>query len=113
MNLAWGVELEIERPERAANSGWYALDVQLEGVGREAVEYALMEAGALGTETNTSADDLLLVTAYFNDVFNREVVRSELLAALQIYDVSSSAVREMEIRVVENHDWLEEWKKNW
>src|SRR6266550_1984915 len=109
MNSAWGIELEIERTERA-KSGWYALDVELESGGSEAVEYALMEAGALGTETNTSADDLLLVTAYFNDAPDREVVRSELLAALQIYDVPSSALREMHVRVVENQDWLAEWK---
>jgi len=32
-------------------SGWYALDVDVEPGAREAVEYALMEAGALGTET--------------------------------------------------------------
>jgi ribosomal protein L11 methyltransferase len=34
---------------------WYALDVTLEGQAREAVEYALMEAGALGTEAEAGA----------------------------------------------------------
>jgi ribosomal protein L11 methyltransferase len=31
---------------------WYALDVEIETAAREAVEYALMEAGSLGTETD-------------------------------------------------------------
>ena len=38
---------------------WYALDVDLEPDAREAVEYALMEAGALGTETCDGAGGLL------------------------------------------------------
>lgn len=33
---------------------WYALDLEIESAAREAVEYALMEADALGTETDDS-----------------------------------------------------------
>ncbi len=44
---------------------WYALDVETEVSAREAVEYALMEAGALGTETNDSIGELVRVTGYF------------------------------------------------
>ncbi len=94
-------------------AGWYALDVQLEPVAREAVEYALMEAGALGTETNDSAGKLLRVTAYFDNVPERELVRAELATALRIYDLASATVRDMNVRKVENRDWLEEWKRNW
>jgi|SRR5882724_10306017 len=94
-------------------AGWYALDVQLEPVAREAVEYALMEAGALGTETNDSASNLLRVTAYFDNVPERELVRTELATALRIYDLTSATVQEMNVRKVENRDWLEEWKRNW
>jgi ribosomal protein L11 methyltransferase len=94
-------------------AGWYALDVELEPVAREAIEYALMEAGGLGTETNDGADGLLRVTAYFDNVPEREVVRAELARALRIYDVASSAVRDMNVRRIENRDWLAEWKQNW
>ena len=44
---------------------WYALDVDLEPAAREAVEYALMEAGALGTETGDESDGVLRITGYF------------------------------------------------
>ena len=88
---------------------WYALDIDIEPDAREAVEYALMEAGALGTETVT-ADK---VTGYFDATPNRESVRSELFEALRIYDLPSSSVRDMNLREVENRDWLEEWKKSW
>jgi ribosomal protein L11 methyltransferase len=95
---------------------WYALDVEIEAAAREAAEYGLMEAGALGTETNdaTSQDEeLLRVTAYFDQTPELERVRAELSEALHIYDLPSSSVREMKFREVSNEDWLGEWKKSW
>jgi ribosomal protein L11 methyltransferase len=92
---------------------WYALDVELERDAREAVEYALMEAGALGTETNDSDDLLIRVTGYFDRIPDRERVRYELFEALRIYDLPSSSVRDMNAREVAQRDWLEEWKQNW
>jgi ribosomal protein L11 methyltransferase len=94
-------------------SGWYALDVDLEPAAREAVEYALMEAGALGTETGDESDGVLRITGYFASTPDRERVRSELFEALRIYDLPSSSVRDMNVREVAQRDWLEEWKQNW
>ena len=95
---------------------WYGLDLIVAGEAREAVEYALMEAGSLGTETNDAPspdEELLRVTAYFDQTPELERVRAELSEALHIYDLPSSAVREMNFREVSNEDWLGEWKKNW
>ena len=89
-------------------AGWYALDVDVDGAAHEAVEYALMEAGALGTETVDSG-----VTAYFAETPSRERVRNELFEALRIYDLPSSSVRDMNLRAVADRDWLEEWKQSW
>ena len=87
---------------------WYALDVDLDGAAHEAVEYALMEAGALGTETTERG-----VTAYFPETPSRERVRNELFEALRIYELPSSSVRDMNLREVAERDWLEEWKQGW
>lgn len=87
---------------------WQALDVEIEPQASEAVQYALMEAGALGTETTDTK-----VTGYFSEIPDRESVRSELFEALRIYDLPSSSVRAMNLREVANRDWLAEWKKNW
>ena len=92
---------------------WYALDIAIEPAAREAVEYALMEAGALGTEYHDEAAAEVSITASFPKSPDLERVRAELLDALRIYDLPSSAAGEMELRVVENQDWLGEWKKNW
>jgi ribosomal protein L11 methyltransferase len=89
-------------------SGWYALDVDIDGAAHEAVEYALMEAGALGTETTDHC-----VVAYFAETPSRERVRNELFEALRIYELPSSSVRDMSLRKVEQRDWLEEWKQSW
>jgi ribosomal protein L11 methyltransferase len=91
-----------------AQKSFTALDLDIEPEAREAVEYALMEAGALGTE---SADHT--VTAYFAEIPDRERVRSELFEALRIYSLPSSSVRDMNVREVADRDWLEEWKQNW
>ena len=94
---------------------WYALDLSCTAGAEEAAEYALMEAGALGTEGEVSAgaDGLLRVTAYFEVLPEVERVREALAEALRVYGLASSDVREMRFREVEGRDWLAEWKKGW
>src|SRR5437868_4472060 len=96
---------------------WFALDVTLRGRAREAVEYALTEAGALGTESSEAADAAedsdALVTAYFDAPPRVGRVRAALLEALRVYGLASSDVREMRPREVEERDWLAEWKSGW
>jgi ribosomal protein L11 methyltransferase len=94
----------------STNMVWHELEISLEPPAHEAVEYALMEAGALGTVTTDQSNR---VTGYFSEVPDRELIRSELLDALRIYNLPSSSVRDMNLREVENRDWLEEWKKSW
>lgn len=92
---------------------WYGLDLVVTSDAHEAAEYALMEAGALGTETNDASDELVQVTGYFDHTPNREIVRNQLADALRVYDQPSSSVSEMSLREVPDEDWLGEWKKNW
>ena len=92
---------------------WYALDITLAARAREAVEYALMEAGALGTEVVAEDAEAARVAAYFDAPPRVEAVRAALLEAVRIYGLASSDVREMRLREVADADWLAEWKKNW
>ena len=92
---------------------WYALDVDIEPPAAEAVEYALIEAGASGTERTTDFTDRTRIIGYFGHVPDRERIRAELFEALRIYELPSSSVRDMNVREVEQRDWLAEWKKNW
>ena len=92
---------------------WHALDVTIEPAAREAAEYALMEAGALGTEVAEEAGEFTRLVAYFDRPPARERLRAALLDALRIYDLPSSSVRSMEPREVADRDWLGEWKSSW
>ncbi|MDT4895580.1 MAG: ribosomal protein methyltransferase [Acidobacteriota bacterium] len=92
---------------------WHALEVTIEPAAREAVEYALMEAGALGTEVADERGEFARVVAYFDAVPEREEVRATLLDALRVYGLPSSSVREMRLSEVADRDWLGEWKKSW
>lgn len=92
---------------------WSAVSLLCEATAREAVEYALMEAGAQGTETSDHPDGLLQIKGYFDSLPDRELIRTELLESLRIYNLPSSSVREMFAEEVADRDWLEEWKRNW
>jgi ribosomal protein L11 methyltransferase len=100
-----------------ATSGrvWYAVELRIARAAREAVEYALMEAGALGTESRDDGEDglMLRAVAYFDAPPERERVREALFDALLVYGLPSSSVREMTLSEVADRDWLGEWKKSW
>ena len=98
-----------------ADSGrvWHALELTIEAAAREAVEYALMEAAALGTESRDEVEGLLVIVGYFDAPPERERVRALLFEALRIYGLPSSSVREMKLTELADRDWLGEWKKNW
>jgi ribosomal protein L11 methyltransferase len=98
-----------------AKSGrvWYAVELTIERAAREAVEYALMEAGALGTESRDEDESLIRAVGYFDAPPQREQVRAALLDALRVYGLPSSSVHAMELREVADRDWLGEWKKSW
>lgn len=100
---------------------WFAFDVTCGKAAREAVEYGLMEAGALGTETSDETNDKTRVTAYFaNSNFDetartRETKRvlDSLQTAFQIYDLPSTSVENFSWREIVERDWLAEWKASW
>jgi ribosomal protein L11 methyltransferase len=93
---------------------WYALDTICDAAAQEAVGYALMEAGARGTEVSgKEGEKTVKVAAYFDAPPDCEQVRAALNEALCIYDLAPDAVSEMNIREVEARDWLAEWKKGW
>ena len=93
---------------------WYAVDVDVAPGAVEAAEYALMEAGAAGTEQGAAgAGGFVAVAGYFESEPEVERVRSALVEALRIYGLQSPSARAMRLREVEARDWLGEWKKSW
>jgi ribosomal protein L11 methyltransferase len=92
---------------------WHSIDAIVLGEAREAIEYGLMEAGALGTETNEGSGANPIVSGYFDASPEIEIVRTALLDALRIYNHGSASLIDLKIREVPDRDWLAEWKKDW
>jgi len=91
---------------------WQAIDVTTSGDAREAIEYGMMEAGALGTETNEPAGDSV-VTGYFAEPVDESKLREALADALRIYNLPAIRVEQLNYREVADTDWLAEWKSGW
>jgi ribosomal protein L11 methyltransferase len=95
---------------------WFAYDVTVEPAASEAVEHALNELDALGTEINhlrRKDSDTVTVIGYFNELPAEDAVRDQLDLALNIYGLNGGVVHGLGHREVENQDWLSEWKKHW
>lgn len=92
---------------------WHALDAIALRETCEAIEYGLMEAGALGTETNEAGSANVIVSGYFDLNPEIEIVRNALLDALRIYNFAPASLIDLKVREVADRDWLAEWKKDW
>ncbi len=92
---------------------WHVIDATVTSAAREAAEFALMEAGANGTETVEGRDGNLKITAYFDGASPLASARAGIIDALRIYDCPPSALIELTNRELADEDWLAEWKKHW
>jgi ribosomal protein L11 methyltransferase len=96
------------------NKTWSAVEIETVREAAEAVEFALLEARALGTAISTSVknkdDEFLTVTGYFDEEVE---LQKSLDEALRIYGFSPGAVKRVEWIKVVQRDWLLEWKKSW
>jgi len=92
---------------------WFAAEVTASDESREAIEYGLMEAGALGTETRDADRDQLTVVGYFPATPEIETLRAALDDAGRVYGLTPDAALDLKIEEVPDRDWLAEWKKGW
>ena len=91
---------------------WYTAEVKTTRENREAIEYGLMEAGALGTET-IEAEEELRITGYFEQEIDQNRVNKAMCDALRIYNRVPKDRVDLEISNIPDRDWLAEWKKSW
>jgi ribosomal protein L11 methyltransferase len=95
---------------------WFALEITIDAKASEAVEFALNELDALGTEINNlgvKRAETLSVVGYFNELPDGEKIRVELKEALRIYGFAPDAIHKTDWREIGDVDWLFEWKKHW
>ncbi len=98
---------------RPQNRTWFSIAVTVTSEAHEAIEYGLMEAGALGTETNDADSANVIVSGYFDHNPATEMVRAALKDALRIYNLAQTSLIDLRASEIADRDWLGEWKKDW
>jgi ribosomal protein L11 methyltransferase len=92
---------------------WQVIDAVVNSDAREAAEYGLMEAGAIGTETTDKTNGAVSIAAYFDSTESIKTAHESVLEAFQIYGFDKTALLEFQTREIADQDWLAEWKKHW
>ena len=96
---------------------WFSLKITADARASEAIEFALNELEALGTEIDNLGKnplpEKLEIVGYFNEKPDAEFLQNQLNNALRIYGFGEGVIEKQEWQEVENRDWLAEWKKGW
>ena len=95
---------------------WYAVDILVEADTVEAAESALNELDSLGTEIDSlrkAKGEPQIVTGFFDNLPDADFVRETLEVSFSIYGFAPEAIKNISTRIVEETDWLAEWKKHW
>ena len=95
---------------------WYSLEINAVAAAAEAIEHALVEMDALGTEINhlrKGPSEMVMVSGFFESRPDVENAYEQLDLILPVYDLDRTAIESVRSKVVEQTDWLAEWKKHW
>ncbi len=95
---------------------WYCITITAQPEAAEALEFALNSLDALGTEIDSlgkQASDSIEVKGFFDEPPSEESVLAEVDYALRSYGYEPEAASRLELTVVEQSDWLAEWKRHW
>ena len=82
----------------------------------DAIEHCLNKLGALGIEIDLMKIDGtgdVTVKGYFQNLQDIADFRAELEVTLASFELAASSIRSVEEHVVEDRDWISEWKKHW
>lgn len=99
-----------------AQAKWFAADIVVHPDAAEAVESALNELDTLGTEIDSlrkAKGEPLRVTGYFNSLPDEGDLREQIAASFAIHGFDPRTSVSIATRMVEETDWLAEWKKHW
>jgi ribosomal protein L11 methyltransferase len=95
---------------------WHSLSLEVPLTAAEAVEFALNEVDALGTEVidfPKQAREIVTVTGYFDSLPAPAELQDALEYAFQVYSVDDRRLISTTTSQIENTDWLAEWKRYW
>ena len=95
---------------------WHTITVTVETDAAEAIESALNAIGAVGTQISFPENldgKPQKVIGYFEFQPDDESIRREIEYSLSICGTAAQCVRDVTKGILEEADWLSEWKKSW
>lgn len=95
---------------------WHTVTVTVAENAVEAIEFAMNSLGSIGTEINLPArpdDQPRKIIGYFDFPPEDQVLQNEIANALYVYGFSRKCVHDITNGIIEETDWLCEWKKHW
>jgi len=95
---------------------WVTIEVSVTTDAVEAVEFALNELEALGTEVidfPKHGREIVTVTGYFDSLPAPAALQDALDYAFQVYEIKDRSIVSTSTNKIENTDWLAEWKRYW
>jgi ribosomal protein L11 methyltransferase len=95
---------------------WFAVDIAVDAKAAESIESALNQLDALGTEIDDfrkTKDGQKCVTGFFDTLPDDADIRAAIDESIRIYGFTPDVLKSVARRVVEETDWLAEWKKYW
>jgi len=98
------------------NIKWTGFAVTVSADSVEAVEFGFNELGASATSIDhlkKKKAETVEVHGFFEETPELEKVSEGINEAIRIYGLDGSVVSEIRELVIENTDWLAEWKKHW
>ncbi len=95
---------------------WTGFAVTVSADAVEAVEFGFNELGASATSIDhlkKKEGETVEVHGFFEETPEIEDVKKGIADAIRIYRSSETAVSNIRELIIENTDWLAEWKKHW
>lgn len=95
---------------------WFGVDITVSPAASEQVESAFSVMGAIGTAADSlrrKPEDPVVVTGFFEEPVSLEDVEEAIGEEFDVHGIDRDAVTSVDFRLVEEEDWLAEWKKHW
>jgi len=95
---------------------WSGFAVKTLPEASEAVEFGFNELGASATSIDhlkKKTGETVEIHGFFEEPPTFDAVENGVYEALRIYGLAASSIVEIRELVIENTDWLAEWKKHW
>ena len=94
---------------------WHAIEIEIARVGEAAATTQLWAFNTTGIEVSEdpTKPEFITLRAYFNEPPDEKKLREQIVRGLKLIDLPEFALRRVASSVIDDQDWMAEWKKGW